>query len=147
MKSKIPCEPGPAPLMKLAQATGLCGGMLVPNGRNPPCRRSRSRCGSSPGVHHGLRQAGIHAVDADDDHRAGVAAAGHGCGVPTPAVSRARPRMAAATAADCFKTSLRLRRIRGFLAIVVLSISKTGSTQPQGCYVPASARANGLPSI
>ena len=48
MKSKIPCEPGPAPLMKLAQATGLCGGMLVRSGRKPPCLRSRSRCGSSP---------------------------------------------------------------------------------------------------
>ena len=27
MKSNIPCDPGPAPLMKLAQATGLSGGV------------------------------------------------------------------------------------------------------------------------
>ena len=48
MKSKMPCEPGPAPLMKLAQATGLCGGMLVPSGLKPPTSRSRARCGSWP---------------------------------------------------------------------------------------------------
>ena len=44
----MPCEPGPAPLMKLAQATGLCGGMLVPSLRNPLRRASWSRLGSRP---------------------------------------------------------------------------------------------------
>ena len=29
IKSKIPCPPGFIPVMKLDQATGLCGGMLV----------------------------------------------------------------------------------------------------------------------
>ena len=48
MKSKIPCEPGPAPLMKLAQATGLCGGVLVPSVLKPPPARSFSRLGSRP---------------------------------------------------------------------------------------------------
>ena len=48
MKSKIPCEPGPAPLMKLAQATGLCGGVLVPRLLKPPPARSFSRLGSRP---------------------------------------------------------------------------------------------------
>ncbi len=48
MKSKIPWLPGPAPLMKLAQATGLCGGVLVPRGLNPPPARSFSRLGKSP---------------------------------------------------------------------------------------------------
>src|SRR5271156_904747 len=48
MKSKIPCEPGPAPLMKLAQATGLCGGMLVPSSLKPPDVRSFARLGSRP---------------------------------------------------------------------------------------------------
>ena len=49
MKSKMPCEPGPAPLMKLAQATGLCGGMLVPRLLNPPAARACARLGSRPG--------------------------------------------------------------------------------------------------
>ena len=48
MKSKIPCEPGPAPLMKFAQATGLWGGVLVPNLLKPPLARSFSRFGSRP---------------------------------------------------------------------------------------------------
>ncbi len=48
MKSKIPWSPGPAPLMKLAQATGLCGGVLVPRVLNPPPARSFSRLGSRP---------------------------------------------------------------------------------------------------
>ena len=48
MKSKIPWAPGPAPLMKLAQATGLCGGVLVPSGLKPPPARSLSRLGSRP---------------------------------------------------------------------------------------------------
>src|SRR5437588_1622240 len=48
MKSKMPCEPGPAPLMKLAQATGLCGGMLVPRSLKPPAARSLVRLGSRP---------------------------------------------------------------------------------------------------
>ncbi len=34
--------------MKLAQATGLCGGMLVPRTRYPPRLRRRSRLGSLP---------------------------------------------------------------------------------------------------
>ena len=47
-KSKMPCEPGPLPLMKLAQATGLCGGMLVPSRLNPPVARSLAKWGSRP---------------------------------------------------------------------------------------------------
>ena len=68
MKSKIPCEPGPAPLMKLAQATGLCGGTLVPRSLNPPPARSFCRLGSRPAFIMRSRQARVHAVDADDDH-------------------------------------------------------------------------------
>ena len=48
MKSKIPCEPGPAPLMKLAQATGLCGGMLVPRSLTRRGRGASPRLGSRP---------------------------------------------------------------------------------------------------
>jgi hypothetical protein len=48
MKSKMPCEPGPDPLMKLAQATGLCGGMLVPNSLNPPAVVIFVKFGSKP---------------------------------------------------------------------------------------------------
>src|SRR5207253_313874 len=43
-------EPGPAPLIKLAQATGLCGGMLVPRLLNPPAELIFSRFGSSPSL-------------------------------------------------------------------------------------------------
>ncbi len=50
MKSKIPWSPGPAPLMKLAQATGLCGGVLVPSGLKPPPALSLLRLGSSPSL-------------------------------------------------------------------------------------------------
>ena len=67
MKSKMPCEPGPAPLMKLAQATGLCGGMLVPSLLKPPAARSLARLGSRPASIMLSRQAGVHAVDADHD--------------------------------------------------------------------------------
>ena len=32
MKSKMPCEPGPAPLMKVAQATGMAAVIVRPGG-------------------------------------------------------------------------------------------------------------------
>src|SRR6266404_9971325 len=48
MKSKMPCEPGPEPLMKLAQATGLCGGVLVPRSLKPPAAAILVKFGINP---------------------------------------------------------------------------------------------------
>ena len=48
MKSKMPWVPGLAPLMKVDQATGLCGGMLVRRGEKWPVRDSFAKFGSSP---------------------------------------------------------------------------------------------------
>src|SRR5262245_30877191 len=48
MKSKMPCEPGPEPLIKFAQATGLCGGILVPRLLNPPAAAIFDKLGRSP---------------------------------------------------------------------------------------------------
>ena len=39
---------GAGPVDEVAQATGLCGGMLVPSGLKPPTSRSRARLGSWP---------------------------------------------------------------------------------------------------
>ncbi len=36
-KSKMPWPPGSMPVMTLDQATGLCGGTVVPRRRNVPC--------------------------------------------------------------------------------------------------------------
>jgi hypothetical protein len=36
MKSKMPCPPGSRPVMKLDQATGDCGGVVVPSSLSPP---------------------------------------------------------------------------------------------------------------
>ena len=61
-----------------------------------------------PGVHHGQRQARIHAVHADDDH-ALLTRRGRAVAVLATAGGHAKPRRRQAAAADCFKTSLRLR--------------------------------------
>src|ERR1035438_5623035 len=45
-KSKMPCWSGSRPVMKVDQATGLCGGMVVPSRLKLPCCRSRARFGS-----------------------------------------------------------------------------------------------------
>jgi len=45
MKSKMPCPPGPVPAMKLDQATGLWGGMLVWSGLKPPWAASLRKAG------------------------------------------------------------------------------------------------------
>src|SRR6266849_8947797 len=63
MKSKIPCPPGFMPVIRLAQATGLCGGMLVCKLRKlpraaraakfgifPSPRYCRNNCGSMPSM-------------------------------------------------------------------------------------------------
>ena len=48
MKSKMPCPPASMPVIKLDQATGLCGGMLVPSSRNEPCSASFEKFGIFP---------------------------------------------------------------------------------------------------
>src|SRR5688572_5183841 len=47
MKSNMPCPPTSMPVMKLDQATGLCGGIVVARRRNSPFWRSRFRLGRS----------------------------------------------------------------------------------------------------
>ena len=51
MKSKMPCEPGPTPLMKFAQATGLCGGTLVPRSLEAAGRGDLREIRHQPGFH------------------------------------------------------------------------------------------------
>ena len=48
MKSKMPCVPASAPVMKSDQATGLCGGTELISGANEPSRSRRARAGSRP---------------------------------------------------------------------------------------------------
>ena len=105
MKSKMPCEPGPAPLMKLAQATGLCGGMLVPRLLKPPVAGSFSRLGSRPAFIMRFRQPRVHAVDADDDHLLARGSARRGCRrrASSSADAAARRAPAAAAAADALE--------------------------------------------
>src|SRR5712692_1280017 len=63
MKSKIPCPPGFMPVIRLAQATGLCGGVLVCKLRKlpraaraakfgifPSFMYCRNNCGSMPSI-------------------------------------------------------------------------------------------------
>ena len=47
-KSKMPWPPGSSPVMKLDQATGLCGGMDVPSGAKWPVVASREKFGMRP---------------------------------------------------------------------------------------------------
>lgn len=47
-KSKIPCPPASIPVMKLDQATGLCGGTAVSSGEKPPISAKRLRFGKRP---------------------------------------------------------------------------------------------------
>ena len=109
MKSKIPCEPGPAPLMKLAQATGLCGGVLVPRLLKPPLGRSFCEVGEQTGLHHAFRQPRVHPVDADDDHLLARGSARRGCRRPASSCRHRSPTApAAAAAAEPLRTVLRL---------------------------------------
>ena len=48
MKSKMPCPPESMPVMKLDQATGLCGGTAVARGWKWPISASRLRFGMRP---------------------------------------------------------------------------------------------------
>ena len=48
MKSKIPCPPAFIPVIRFDQATGLCGGMLVPSSRNEPPAANREKFGIFP---------------------------------------------------------------------------------------------------
>ena len=48
MKSKMPCAPGSRPVMKLDQATGLCGGIDVPSAAKPPEAASFANPGMRP---------------------------------------------------------------------------------------------------
>ncbi len=48
MKSKMPCPPGSIPVMKVDQATGLSGGMVVCSGLKSPVSIKRLKLGSSP---------------------------------------------------------------------------------------------------
>ena len=64
-KSKMPWPPGSRPVMKVDQATGLCGGMVVPRRLKSPSRRRRSRLGSEGQWRS--RKARIHAIDAQHD--------------------------------------------------------------------------------
>jgi hypothetical protein len=48
MKSKMPWAPGSRPVMKLDQATGLCGGIEVASGAKPPLFASCARPGRRP---------------------------------------------------------------------------------------------------
>ena len=47
-KSKMPCPPGSSPVMKVDQATGLCGGMVVASDEKPPLAARRARPGKRP---------------------------------------------------------------------------------------------------
>ena len=129
MKSKIPCEPGPAPLMKLAQATGLCGGMLVPSLRKPPCRAKPVEIGQQAGLHHALRQAGIHPVDADRRSRCLpplLRDAAVGCRASS---ADAQPRDArrAAAAAERFSTARRFSLPHGRSRVIMTPAVKATS--------------------
>ena len=46
MKSKMPWPPGSSPVMNVDHATGLCGGIDVPSGANPPVAARRAKFGS-----------------------------------------------------------------------------------------------------
>ena len=48
MKSKIPCPRGSSPVMKVDQATGLWGGMVVASGVDPPEAARASKWGMRP---------------------------------------------------------------------------------------------------
>ncbi len=67
MKSKMPWPPGFIPVMKLDQATGLCGGVDV-------LSRRKSRLGGELGerrqlplFHPDFGEVGVHAVEAEDE--------------------------------------------------------------------------------
>ena len=58
MKSNRPWPPGFMPVIRLAHATGLCGGMLVCRGRKLPCAARAAKCGISPAAMNCRRSSG-----------------------------------------------------------------------------------------
>ena len=131
--------------MKLAQATGLCGGVLVPRLAETSAGPELLEVGKQAGLHHAFRQAGVHPVHADHDHLlAGtprdVAAAAE------PVVPHAQPRGAP------------WRRPRPSPSVQSCGSSWGGcirhqttsaraSSRSRGAFAPASPTTRTLPSM
>ena len=108
MKSKMPCEPGPAPLMKLAQATGLCGGMLVPQRAESARLAQALEIRQQAGLHHAEHSRGSMPSMPTTITRSSPPARMRPGRSPHPATVLSPEAQAAATAAERFSTSRRL---------------------------------------